>query len=119
MTRYRYDGTSPVTVPDLQRYDDDPLKPGEEFETDVVIHNALFHNMDADAPAVVPPLAPNQAAVIESLPRGEPLPDPIWPESIPAESPAPVEDKPPVSAPAPQPAAPAPEPAPPTEEATT
>lgn len=55
MARYRYTGEGPVTVPDLKRFADDPLKPGEEFETDIEIHNEFFTLvLAADKPGMAP-----------------------------------------------------------------
>ena len=69
MARYRYIGDTPAMVPDLQRYEDNAVQPGEEFETDVVINNATFELIDA--PATPAPARP--APAVTPIPE-EPKP---------------------------------------------
>ena len=42
MARYRFVGESPVSVPDLKRFGDSPILPGEEIETETPINNEFF-----------------------------------------------------------------------------
>lgn len=51
MARYRFTGESPVIVPELARFIDHPVQPGEEFETDREINNSFF---DLVSPAPAP-----------------------------------------------------------------
>jgi len=63
--KYQYTGDGPVVVPDLGRGMDKPVLPGEVFESDLVINNATFLNLDSGEPAAV--------VTVESTPAPEPV----------------------------------------------
>ena len=81
--KYQYTGDGPVVVPDLGRGMDKPVLPGEVFESDLVINNATFLNLDSKQPAAVaaPVSTPTPEPVSEapSAPRTpvEANPDPM------------------------------------------